>query len=146
MWFTVTLQVSDRACDEGVRVMDKGVEKAGAVLDKGASIKLCNSCCSKPSQIPEKKSAFFNQSLPSSCRLQKALTVAIRSSSYSCRLSTTDGLPCSWLQRTSNRWTRRSQTNPREASGDLDPEGSQAVGFSVVTMAPFLGVKYMVKS
>ena len=91
MWFTVTLQVSDRACDEGVRVMDKGVEKAGAVLDKGASIKLCNSCCSKPSQIPEKKSAFFNQSLPSSCRLQKALTVAIRSSSYSCRLSQLTG-------------------------------------------------------
>jgi len=29
------LKVSDRACDEGVRVMDKGVEKAGAVLDKG---------------------------------------------------------------------------------------------------------------
>ena len=29
-------QVSDRACDEGVRVMDKGVEKAGAVFDKGA--------------------------------------------------------------------------------------------------------------
>lgn len=28
-------QVADRACDEGVRVMDKGVEKAGAVLDKG---------------------------------------------------------------------------------------------------------------
>lgn len=29
------LKVSDRACDEGVRVMDKGVEKAGAVFDKG---------------------------------------------------------------------------------------------------------------
>ena len=28
-------KVADRACDEGVRVMDKGVEQAGVVLDQG---------------------------------------------------------------------------------------------------------------
>ena len=30
------LKVADRACDEGVRVMDKGMERAGKALDQGA--------------------------------------------------------------------------------------------------------------
>jgi len=59
---TMTLQVSDRACDEGVRVMDKGVEKAGAVLDKGASIKLQLFLFQTFATFP-KQSAFFTQSL-----------------------------------------------------------------------------------
>ena len=60
---TMTLQVSDRACDEGVRVMDKGVEKAGAVLDKGASIKLQLFLFQTFGTFP--KQSAFTQSLPS---------------------------------------------------------------------------------
>lgn len=60
---TMTLQVSDRACDEGVRVMDKGVEKAGAVLDKGASIKLQLFLFQTFATFP--KQSAFTQSWPS---------------------------------------------------------------------------------
>ena len=82
----------------------------------------CNSSSSKLSphsrnSLPSRSHCLQDSQL--ACRLQKALAVAIRSSSNSCRLSTTDGgNPWSWLQRTSNRWARRSQTHPREASGN----------------------------